>query len=121
MRKIESRNPILNNVIVPVLDELGYGDTEPEIISMSKSDGYGADIVLKLHTDTSNVSWLCYVQTDWLPKVLMCCILTEQHSEKFKILDEASYTITINTRDLRFVSVEELPANSFELEGNNVE
>jgi len=120
MTKIESRNPILNDVIVPVLDELGYGDTEPEIISMSKSDGYGADIVLKLRTDTSNISWLCYVQTDCLPKVLMRCILTEQHGEKFKILDKASYII--NTRDLRFASVKEVPANKVYITaGNNVE
>jgi hypothetical protein len=109
MKKIETRNPILGDVIVPALDELGYGDTEPEIISMSKSDGYGADIVLRLHTDTPRVSWTCYVQTDCLPKVLMYCILTEQHGADFKILDKASYII--NTKDLRFASVKEVLAN----------
>lgn len=107
MIKVESRNPILNDVLVPALDELGYGDTEPEIVSLSKSDGYGADIALRLHTDTPNVSWLCYVQEAHPSKFLMRCVLTEQHSLKFKVLDKAAYVIT--ARDLHFVSAEEIP------------
>lgn len=122
MKKIESRNPILNDVVVPALDELGYGDSRPEIVSMSKSDGYGADIVLRLHTDTPNVSWLCYVQNPdpVFAKVLMSCVLTEQHGITFKILDKVAYCL--NTQDLRLVSAQELPADQFcKLEGKNVE
>ena len=120
MKKIESRNPVLNDIVVPALDELGYGDSRPEIISMSKSDGYGADIVLRLHTDTPNVSWLCYVQNPILNKVLMTIVLTEQRGITFKILDKAAYSI--NTQDLRFVNAEELDADRFcKLVGDNVE
>lgn len=122
MKKIESRNPILNDVIVPALDELGYGDVRPEIVSMSKSDGYGADIVLRLHTDTPNVSWLCYVQNPdpVLNKVLMSCVLTEERGITFKVLDKVAYCISI--QDLRFVSAAELPADQFcKLVGKNVE
>lgn len=120
MTKIETRNPILGDVIVPALDELGYGDTEPEIISMSKSDGYGADIVLRLHTDTPNVSWLCYAQNPFCNRVLMSCVLTEQIGVKFKILDKAVYDI--NTKDLRFVSIKEISADRLcKLVGGNVE
>lgn len=120
MKKIETRNPILGDIIVPALDELGYGDTEPEIISMNKSDGYGADIVLRLHTDTPNVSWLCYAQNPILGKVLLTCVLTEQHGEMYKVLDKAAYNIS--TKDLRFVSIKEISAERFcKLVGSNVE
>lgn len=120
MKKIESRNPVLNDIVVPALDELGYGDLRPEKISMSKDDGYGADIVLRLHTDTPNISWLCYVQNPVLGKVLMSCVLTEQHGTTFKVLDKAAYSI--NVQDLRYVSAEEIDANRFcKLEGDNVE
>lgn len=111
MKKIESRNPVLNDIVVPALDELGYGDLRPEKISMSRSDGYGADIVLRLHTDTPNVSWLCYVQNPIQGKVLMTCVLTEERGITFKVLDKAAYRI--DTQDLRYVSAEELPTNEF--------
>jgi len=109
---INTRNAIIGDIAVPALDELGFGETTPEIISTSgHEEGYGAQIVLRLHTGTPNVSWLCYIETDFLnlafqpTKLTMYCVLTEQHGMTFKVLDKAAYTVY--AKDMKFEKAEE--------------
>ena len=111
--KINTRNAIIGDIAVPALDELGFGETTPEIISTSgHEEGYGADIVLRLHTETPNVSWLCYIEKDFLnfafqpTKLTMYCVLTEERGITFKVLDKTAYNIY--AKDMKFEKAEEI-------------